>query len=73
MTPEEAVRGYSTWAAYASFTDQDTGVLAPGRWADITVMDLDPLTIATERPDDLLKGQIRMTIVAGRMVYEAGR
>jgi predicted amidohydrolase YtcJ len=73
MTPEEAVRGYSTWAAYASFTEKETGILAPGRWADITVMDIDPLTIGIDRPGDLLDGQIRMTIVGGKIVYEAGR
>jgi predicted amidohydrolase YtcJ len=37
ITPEEAVRGYSTWAAYAAFWEKVTGVIAPGRWADITV------------------------------------
>lgn len=71
MTPEEAVRGYSTWAAHASFTEQQTGVLAPGRWADITVLDLDPLVVGTTRPDDLLSGRVRLTMVAGRVVHEA--
>ncbi|MGE3886858.1 MAG: amidohydrolase [Vicinamibacterales bacterium] len=73
MTPEEAVRGYSTWAAFASFTEEETGVLAAGRWADITVMDIDPLVAGTARPDDLLKGSIRLTMVGGRVVHEAGR
>jgi predicted amidohydrolase YtcJ len=73
MTPEEAVRGYSTWAAFASFTEKETGVLAPGRWADITVMDIDPLVIGSTRPDHLLKGAIRLTMVGGKVVHEAGR
>lgn len=73
MTPEEAARGYSTWAAFASFTEKDTGILAAGRWADVTVMDIDPLVVGTARPDDLLKGNIRLTMVAGRVVHEAGR
>jgi len=73
MTPEEAVRGYSTWAAFASFTETDTGVLAPGRWADITVMDLDPLVVGATRPDDLLKGTITLTMVGGHVVHETGR
>lgn len=73
MTPEEAARGYSTWAAFASFTEKDTGILAAGRWADITVMDIDPLVVGAERPDDLLTGNIRLTMVGGRVVHEAGR
>jgi predicted amidohydrolase YtcJ len=71
MTPEEAVRGYSTWAAYASFHEQETGVLAPGRWADITVMDIDPLVVGSTRPDDLLKGTIRLTMMGGRITHDA--
>lgn len=70
MTPEEAVRGYSTWAAHASFQEQETGVLAPGRWADITVMDIDPLVVGSTRPDDLLGGAIRLTMMGGRITHE---
>jgi hypothetical protein len=71
MSPEEAVRGYSTWAAYASFQEKETGVLAAGRWADITVMDIDPLVVGSTRPDDLLKGAITLTIMGGKVVFEA--
>lgn len=73
MTSEEAVRGYSTWAAFASFNETDTGILAAGRWADITVMDIDPLVVGAARPDELLKGRITLTMVGGRVVHEAGR
>jgi predicted amidohydrolase YtcJ len=66
MTAEEALRGYTTWAAYTAFVEDQSGVLAPGRWADLTVMDVDPFTAAPER---LLDGRIRMTIVAGRIVH----
>jgi predicted amidohydrolase YtcJ len=73
MTPEEAVRGYSTWAAYAAFVEKETGVLAPGRWADVTVMDVDPMVVGSTRPEDLLKGSIRLTMVGGRVVYEGSK
>jgi hypothetical protein len=72
MTPEEAVRGYSTWAAHAAFQERETGVLAAGRWADITVMDIDPLVVGSMRPADLLKGTIRLTMMGGRITYQAG-
>jgi len=71
MTPEEAVRGYTTWNAYAASWEKESGVLAPGRWADITVMDLDPLVVGATAPDDLLRGAIRATIVAGKVAFAA--
>jgi predicted amidohydrolase YtcJ len=67
---DETIRAYTSWSAYASFREDDTGVLAPGRWADITVMDIDPFVLADESPGDLLNGRILMTIVAGKVVYE---
>jgi len=71
LTPEEAVRGYTTWNAYAAFWEKETGVLAPGRWADITVMDKDPLVVGASDPGKLLGGSIVATIVGGRVVYAA--
>jgi predicted amidohydrolase YtcJ len=69
MTPEETVRAYTTWAAYASFLEKETGVIAHGRWADITVMDIDPLSIGATDPGKLFKGNIRMTMVGGKIIY----
>ncbi len=71
LTPEEAVRGYSTWAAYAAFAEGDRGTLAVGRAADITVMDIDPLVVGSTKPEALLKGAIRLTMVGGRIAHEA--
>ena len=70
MTADEAVRGYSTWSAYASFREGKAGVIKAGRWADLTVMDVDPFVLADESPGDILDGQIVMTIVNGNIVYE---
>jgi predicted amidohydrolase YtcJ len=71
LTPEEAVRGYTTWNAYAGFTEKETGVLAAGRWADITVMDVDPFALGASTPGKLLGGKIVATIVGGKVVYDA--
>jgi predicted amidohydrolase YtcJ len=71
MTPEEALRGYTTWAAYAAFAEEQVGVLAAGRWADLTAMDIDPLNAGGKESARLLAGKIRMTIVAGRIVYRS--
>ena len=72
VTVEEAVRAYTSWSAYASFRENETGVIEPGRWADLTVMDIDPFAVAGQRPERLLDGQIVMTIVNGNIVSEKG-
>ena len=71
MTPEEAVRGYTTWAAFASFTEDTRGNLATGLWADMTVMNIDPLVVGSTDADRLAQGKILMTIVGGQVVYES--
>ncbi len=69
MTPEEAVRGYGTWAAYASFAESDTGQLGPGRLADLTALTVDPLTLGAADPGKLLGGRVRLTVVGGKVVF----
>jgi predicted amidohydrolase YtcJ len=66
MTMEEAVRGFTAWAAYVAFREKVTGTLAPGRWADVTILTLDPFTAA---PSALLGGGVHTTIVGGRVVH----
>jgi predicted amidohydrolase YtcJ len=73
VTAEEALRAYTTWSAYASFREDQTGVIASGRWADLTVIDIDPFVIADQRPGRILDGQVLMTIVNGKIVYEKER
>ncbi len=70
LSSEESVRAYTNWSAYASFRENDTGIIAAGRWADMTIMDIDPFVLADETPSDILKGKILMTIVDGNVVYE---
>jgi predicted amidohydrolase YtcJ len=69
LTAEEAVRGYTVWAARSAFLEQVTGTLELGRWADITVMDVDPLAVGSVAPAELLDGSIVLTVVGGRVVY----
>lgn len=70
---EEALRAYTHWSAYADFREDETGIIAPGRWADLTVMDIDPFVTVDTAPRKLLDGRILMTIVAGRIVFDADR
>ena len=70
VTIEEAIRAYTSWSAYAGFREDETGIIAPGRWADLTVMDIDPFTLARTDPAKILEGGIVMTIVNGEIVFE---
>jgi predicted amidohydrolase YtcJ len=69
MTPEEAVRGYTLWGAYAAHLENETGTLEPGKWADITVMDIDPLVVGETDPARLFQGRIVATVVGGNVAY----
>jgi predicted amidohydrolase YtcJ len=68
---DEALRAYTRWPAYAGFREQHTGIVAPGRWADLTVMDIDPFVTSEAQPAGLLQGRVLMTLVGGEIVYQA--
>jgi predicted amidohydrolase YtcJ len=70
LSSDESIRAYTIWSAYASFREDDTGIIDVGRWADLTVMDIDPFVLAEESASDILQGRILMTIVDGNVVYE---
>ncbi|HTF87149.1 MAG TPA: amidohydrolase family protein [Planctomycetota bacterium] len=62
-----ALAGFTLNAARAANQEKDFGSLEPGHFANLTVLDLDPLTCA---PSALLGGHhVRMTIVRGEVVY----
>jgi predicted amidohydrolase YtcJ len=65
----EALRSYTRDAYWASFAEANGGTIAPGKWADFTVLSQDILAV----PDsELLKTKILYTIVNGRIAYRAG-
>lgn len=70
LTIEEAIRAYTSWSAHAAFREDQTGIIAQGRWADLTVMDIDPFALAAIAPEKILAGRIRATIVGGKLVYQ---
>ena len=63
---ESALKAYTASAAWASFTDQEVGTLAPGRLADVVVLNENPFEVD---PDRLLDVRVDLTIVGGREVY----
>lgn len=70
LTPEEALKGYTIWGAYAIFAEKTRGSLEPGKYADFVVMDQDPLVLGHENPDALLQVKVRKTVISGERVYE---
>jgi predicted amidohydrolase YtcJ len=70
LSAEEALRGYTTGNAYAAHLEDRSGTIEPGKWADITVLDIDPLRMGEEDPAALLGGRVLMTVVDGRVVFD---
>ena len=66
MTIEEAVRGFTIWAARAAFRDQVLGSIEIGKLAGFTVLDKD---ILSAPPREILNTRVLYTIVGGRVVY----
>ena len=69
LTLDEALRAFTAGSAFASFSEGRLGVLKVGKRADVTVVDRDLFRIP---PEDLLKVNVRMTIIDGEPVYESG-
>ena len=71
--PQEAVDAatalelYTAGSAWAGFQEEKWGRIDAGYQADLTVLEGNPVTC---KPVDLLKMKVKMTIVAGRIVYE---
>jgi predicted amidohydrolase YtcJ len=65
LNAEEALRAYTSWAAHALFTENETGMIAPGRWADLTVLGGDIFSAAARDP----ARQATSTIVRGRTIW----
>jgi predicted amidohydrolase YtcJ len=68
ITVEEAVRAYTSSAAYASFEEQSKGTLAPGLLADFVVLERDIFTIPAE---EIRHVKVATTVVGGKVVYES--
>lgn len=66
LTRLEALKSYTKDAYWGSFAEANGGVIAPGKWADLTVLSLDILSV----PDpEILKTRVLYTIVNGKVAY----
>jgi predicted amidohydrolase YtcJ len=67
MTREQALRSYTLDAAYAAFEENIKGSIEPGKLADFTVFSKDIMTVPE---DELLRTEVTMTIIGGKVVYK---
>jgi len=67
ITVEEALRGYTIDAAYASYEEDVKGSLEPGKLADFVILDRD---LTTMPPAEIRDAKVDLTVVGGNIVYE---
>lgn len=69
LSREQAVVAYTRGSAYAEHSERTKGTLAPGFLADLAILSQDIFAV----PDDQLPETVSvMTIVGGRIAYDAG-
>jgi len=66
ITVEDAVRAYTSGAAYASGEEREKGSITPGKLADLAILSQDIFTVA---PMAILKTEVEATILDGQLVY----
>ena len=67
VSVEEALRAYTSAAAYMGFAEDRTGRLTVGALADFAVIDRNLLTMS---PNDIPSAQVQLTVVGGAVVFD---
>jgi len=67
ITVEDALRAYTSGAAYASFEENIKGTLEPNKLADFVLIDRDLTKIP---PEEIRNAHVMTTVVGGRVVYQ---
>jgi predicted amidohydrolase YtcJ len=66
ISREDAIRLYTAKAAAVAFDEAKKGTIEPGKFADLIVLDKDPLTVPVEL---LLQTKVDQTYVDGKLVW----
>jgi len=67
LTVYQALSGYTTDAAYASYQEHFLGSIEVGKAADFTILNEDIFAIPSDKIADV---QVDMTVVGGNIVFE---
>jgi len=70
ITVEQGVAAYTRGGAWERFSEEKTGTLEKGKEADLVVLTED---IFAARPENVGAARVRMTMVGGKTVYQAGQ
>jgi hypothetical protein len=66
VTRQEAIRMWTTWAAWLQFSEKEQGSIEPGKLADLVVIDRDILTC----PEDEIRAIEPLMVVLGGKIVE---
>jgi predicted amidohydrolase YtcJ len=64
----EAVKAYTVGSAYAEFEEKEKGTIEPGKLADFVILSDDIFTVEPVRFQNV---KVQMTVVDGKIVYQA--
>jgi predicted amidohydrolase YtcJ len=67
MSRMEALKSYTKNGAFAAFEEGSKGTLAPGKYADMTILSKDIMTVPE---DEIPTSRVVYTIVGGKVVYK---
>ena len=70
LTLAEAIRGFTSDAAYAAFEESSRGTIEPGKLADLTIVEGD---LYRTPPSQLFATKVRYTVVGGEIAYQKPR
>lgn len=68
LTVGEVIQGYTRGSAYGAFREDVLGTIEKGKLADIAVIDKDLFKV---NPSEIRNAKILMTVMDGKVVYEA--
>jgi predicted amidohydrolase YtcJ len=69
LSPYEALRAMTAWAAYQYFEEKSKGTLEAGKLADLVILERDPLRVP---PETIGAIPVLATIKEGRPIYRRG-
>jgi predicted amidohydrolase YtcJ len=68
LTRRQALESWTIGGAYAAFEEKTKGSLEAGKLADFILLDKDIMTVP---PREVLAAKVTMTVLGGKIVYEA--
>lgn len=68
--PMEALKMYTEYGAWSSFSEGEGGSISPGKRADLVILSGDPLKGS---PDEIKEIRVEMTVINGKVVWDGNK